>query len=356
MREIPIEEKKNYFNPYIRWTAGFLAILGMAPHGGVLLLQYFVGVPIWLAELTRFIPYYWLLLPALAAVIFTIVLPKLWIFLAFLNAAILVVLTMGFQWNIQDDENIAGTQLRIMTYNVKAFQALQRKDGLDEIAREIRLFQSDIVALQDADSWVASRSDNGVSDVPPMFGLPHVVAMGQYLVASRYPLSQCVPGKIDFRDQSHQYLICLVNVNGKVLNLVIAHFVSPRSALVSVSTDFWSGLKNWQINFDDRLTQSKSLQSGLAQLSLPLIVLGDFNAQEGSLVIETLKKSGLQNTFSVAGRGYGYTHGHAIDQGLDLFRIDHILVSTGIAVKKSVVGQGEASEHKPVVSDLVLLP
>ncbi|MDE2416693.1 MAG: endonuclease/exonuclease/phosphatase family protein [Burkholderiales bacterium] len=326
----------------------------IAPHSAVFFLQHVDGVPLWLAELARFVPYYWVLLPALLALGFSLVLPRVWLVLSLANVVVLATVTMGLHWNTSSDDGMEGTRLRVLTYNVKAFQAVHRQGGLDAIALEIRRFQPDIVALQDANSWVVSRSDAGITVAPPMFGLPHVVAMGQYVVASRFPLSACEPGKLDFRDASRQYLRCLVNIHGKSLQLVTAHFVSPREALVATRRHGWNGVREWQVDLADRLTQSRTLAADVSRLSRPLLLMGDLNAQEASPVVVELKRTGLRDAFSAAGRGYGYTHGHSLSRGLDLLRIDHILASTDIGVVHSQVGGGEASEHNPVVADLVL--
>lgn len=125
---------------------------------------------------------------------------------------------------------------------------------------------------------------------------------------------------------------------------------------MAVRGKFWQGLEAWRENFSDRLTQSRVLTADIVRLSGPMIVLGDFNALESSPVVQIVKSAGLQDTFSLAGRGYGYSHGHALDRGLDLLRIDHILVSDGFHVQIGAVGGGEASEHNPVIADMVLLP
>ncbi|MEO5771746.1 MAG: hypothetical protein ABIQ29_06725, partial [Burkholderiaceae bacterium] len=73
-----------------------------------------------------------------------------------------------------------------------------------------------------------------------------------------------------------------------------------------------------------------------------------------SPVLATLEAVGLHNAFSLAGRGYGYSYGHSLRWGYDFLRIDHIYVSRDIDVIDSFVAAGDASEHRPVVADLVL--
>jgi endonuclease/exonuclease/phosphatase (EEP) superfamily protein YafD len=73
-------------------------------------------------------------------------------------------------------------------------------------------------------------------------------------------------------------------------------------------------------------------------------------------VIQTLLRVGVRDAFTSAGRGYGYSYGHALRRGYDFLRIDHILVSPDIGVLDSFVGQGTASDHRAVIADLVLRP
>jgi endonuclease/exonuclease/phosphatase (EEP) superfamily protein YafD len=151
-----------------------------------------------------------------------------------------------------------------------------------------------------------------------------------------------------------QFLRCKANVNGKLLLLVTTHFVSPRSSLVATRRELADGLNGWIYNLSERLVQANALLKQLIGQPRPMIVMGDFNASEESPVVRTLKLAGLRDTFSQAGRGWGYTHGHALDRKIDFLRIDHILVSQDVSVLASDVGGGEASEHNPVFADLTI--
>jgi endonuclease/exonuclease/phosphatase (EEP) superfamily protein YafD len=88
----------------------------------------------------------------------------------------------------------------------------------------------------------------------------------------------------------------------------------------------------------------------------PLILMGDFNAAEQSPAIANLKRAGLHDAFAQAGRGWGYTHGHALRQELDIYRIDHILLSASITALTATVGDSDASEHNAVIADVVIRP
>ena len=60
--------------------------------------------------------------------------------------------------------------------------------------------------------------------------------------------------------------------------------------------------------------------------------------------------------FATAGFGYGYSYGQALRTGFPFLRLDHVLVGAGIGVAASYVGAASASEHLPVIADLLLSP
>ena len=308
------------------------------------------GVGPWWLELTRYLPYPAVLLPAVAAVVLSCWLGRRSVLASLAALALVVTVGMGFEWPRPDRGDIA---VRVMTYNVKAHLASQRPDGFARLAHEVALQHPDILVMQDAHV----RSPGGGEATMPAassFGFAQVHAVGQYVVASRFPLRDCALGRIGYRGQDHRYLRCVVEVEGVVLNLVTAHFESPRRGLNAARREGLEGVDDWQQNVEDRLLQARTLAGDLAGSGRPLIVAGDLNAPESSPVVRALLSIGLRDAFSSAGLGYGYTHGHALKLGFSFLRIDHILVSPDIGVADSFVGNASASEHRPVIADLLL--
>ena len=92
----------------------------------------------------------------------------------------------------------------------------------------------------------------------------------------------------------------------------------------------------------------------------PVIVAGDLNAPEASLVCATLKEAGLRDAFSEGGTGYGYTYGHLLFKNrlpwlrISWMRIDHIMLNSRFSAQRCWTGSGQASDHRPVIADLVL--
>lgn len=347
--------KSNPVNP-IKTAARLLVLATVGAHLALLALQNLGLAPVWLAELSRFLPFYWMLLPLGGAVLAAAPLRPGWLLAALCNLLLFGYSTMDWHWTLQPEPAQAGRPLRLLSYNIKALYAAHQVDGFAGIEREVAQHQPDLVALQDAQQWLST----GDSRVPEMarsvFGLPYVMAFDQYVLASRYPLTDCEGGHLGSGDGAGHFLRCSARIGETAVQVVTAHFVSPREGLVAAKTEAHGGVEEWQYNLARRLAQSQTLLAQLVHLPRPLILMGDLNAPEQSVVVENLKHAGLRDAFAEGGRGWGYTHGHALSQGLDLFRIDHILLSADIRVRSAEVGGGEASEHNPVIADVLIAP
>ncbi|MBC7731074.1 MAG: endonuclease/exonuclease/phosphatase family protein [Bacteriovorax sp.] len=318
--------------------------------------QQVANVGPWWLELSRYVPYPAYVLPALLALLLSCRLSRAWLVASAATLALVLTVTMGLVWPRPD---VGGTPLRLMTYNVKAYLAARHGGGFDRLAQEVALHHPDILVMQDAHE-AHPGSDHSVFESGPVFGYPHVHAVDQYVVASRFPLRDCALRHIGWRGEELAYVHCVVEAKGGELDLVTVHFESPRSGLNAARREGLEGAADWQRNFRERLDQSRALAGalahGLAGRGRPLVLAGDLNAPEASSVIRTLLALGLRDAFSTAGRGYGYSYGQALKLGFSFLRIDHILVSPEIGVAGCFVGNGEASEHRPVIADLLLRP
>jgi endonuclease/exonuclease/phosphatase (EEP) superfamily protein YafD len=308
----------------------------------------------WWLELTRYAPYpLWLALAG-AAVLLSLACGRRWIVASLATLAMVGTLTIGWVWNpaapvVSSDV----PALRVMTYNIKAAKASQRPGGMQDLAAEIARHDPDIVLAQDAHGLPDERPASGVA----LFGTRQVHRAGQYVIASRFPLRDCVVRHLSVRDDDVGTLHCTVRVGGVGgvdVDLVTVHFESPRTGLNAARREGLDGADEWRRNYEDRLEQARLLVRQLGTATRPRIVAGDLNAPQASPVVRTLLATGLRDAHSTAGRGYGFTYGHALRVGRSFLRIDHILVSAGIEVAACTVGGGEASEHRPVIAELRL--
>ena len=302
-------------------------------------------------ELSRYLPYYWLAAPCALACVLAAALGRRWFAASLCAPLLLATLTTGLEWHGAVDE--AG-HVRLMTYNSKLFAARPGSAVFRAVQAEVAAQDPDILVMQDAEGLLVGRAAPPLDGGPPLFGLPNVYALGQYVVASRLPLRGCTPGWMDFPGESHRFLRCAFDAHGTELTVVTAHFVSPRTGLIATRRAGIEGAGTWERNFENRLTQSQALAAQLAQMPRPLVVAGDLNAPESSPVVRQLLATGLRDSFSAVGRGHGFSYGQAMRAGLSFLRIDHVLASPDIAFARSIVGGGTASEHRPVIADLLL--
>ena len=334
----------------LSWIARF-AVLGVAAPA-VLLAAAYRAEPLgsWWLELLQYAPYPAFLVPALLAVLLSWRLGWAWRLIAVAALGLVATLIMGLAIGHADTGSGA---LRMMTYNIKAYRAARQTGVYAALEREVAQQRPDLLVMQDAGDLTAARR-NSPRIAQSIFAGRNVFSHDQYIVVSRHPLRDCRAGDLSFRGQPHSYVRCIVNVDGKEIELFTAHLLSPRRGLNATRREGAEGIDDWQQNFEDRLSQSRALAADVAKRQSPLIVAGDLNAPETSPVIRTLLGQGLRDAFSAAGRGYGYTHGHSTMLSISFLRIDHILVSPEIGVVDAFAGGKDGSEHRPVIADLLL--
>lgn len=342
MTRIPLGRLRPAARLGVAFVIAVLALLTLAQRASPL-------SPWWL-ELTRYLPYPLLLAPVAVALLVSCVLGWRWVLASAAALALAATLTMGLVWSAPE---VGPSPFRVMTYNIKGAKAAQRSGGLAELAREIARHDPDIVLVQDAQG-MSSGLPGPQTPQALLFAGRALYRAGQYVIASRFPLRDCAPGRLPVRGEDAGYLRCVVDVRGVELTLVSVHFESPRNGLNAARREGVDGIAEWRRNYADRLDQARVLAATFAAGPRPLVIAGDLNAPQASPVVRTLLATGLRDAFASAGRGYGYSYGQALRVGLSFLRIDHILVSDEIGVSACEVGDGAPSEHRPVVADLWL--
>jgi vancomycin resistance protein VanJ len=298
----------------------------------------------WLAGVNMFLPQLLWAGPGLVLVPLALWRARRWAWLP--AAAVLWVAgpLMGFCWNTTQGAP-TGTSLRVMTYNVQLWQ----RANVPAIISEIRDAAPDILCLQDARG--ASRGQ-----VSAFLKGWHVASAGQYVIASKFPIVDSTVGDISYRGEPHSYLRAQVDLGGKVVTVVNAHFVTPRDALTALRTDRF-GRTAMQIirrNLSDRMIQARALAEDVRHVAGPVIVTGDLNAPPPAVASRALTDVGLVDTFARSGRGYGYTFGHTLLVRQSFLRIDRILASDHFFLMRTTVGGADGADHRPVIADMVL--
>jgi endonuclease/exonuclease/phosphatase (EEP) superfamily protein YafD len=111
--------------------------------------------PPWL-ELTRYLPFPLLVAPAVVALLLSLRLGWRWLVAALATIGLFVTVAMDLAWHF-DVAAAAPADVRVMTYNVKAGNALARPGGVEALAQEIARHRPDVVAMQDAIRRIRGR-------------------------------------------------------------------------------------------------------------------------------------------------------------------------------------------------------
>lgn len=311
-----------------------------------------------LVELLRYVPYPVWLAPVVLAVVLACWLGWVWRAVAAGALALVLGPVMGLSLGLGQASagEAAGQQpVRMMTYNVKSYDAVWRDKGLTLFSDEIARQAPDILVMQDAEQWVErGKVAPSVASVLGAFRLTQTSAQDEYVIASRFPLRGCRSGQIPRGNRTHATLQCEVQVGQRWVTVFTVHTLTPRRGLNAARADKLEGLDDWRLNYGMRLQQARSLADMAAQLPRPLILAGDLNAPEHSPVIQALLGVDLRDAFGEGGVGWGYTLGHALRPGISFLRLDHILVSADIGIARAWAGGKQASEHRPVVADLLV--
>ena len=238
----------------------------------------------------------------------------------------------------------SGARLRFMSYNTHAGSDRRRRLNLEAIARTIERCDPDVVALQEVDRHYGERSR--YVDQPTWYAdrLGMEVHYGanvrlsalsddgperEYGLAllSRLPMREPLHHPYGFTSGEPRGLVeATVDWNGTPVRVINTHLSVSAAA--------------------NRAEEARELAERLAGLDHPVVVAGDFNARHRAPELSPLRdlltdawRAGLGPGLTCAGR-----------------RIDFIWTSATLRAVRSRVVFSRASDHRPVVTDLVLTP
>lgn len=273
--------------------------------------------------------------------------------------------------------------VRVMTYNIKHGQgnddcedegkpegtpsAAQCDVDLDRTADVIVSQESDIVALQEVDrSWARSGGVDQPTelvqalDVNACFGAnlnhepdEHADEPHQYgtLILSTYPILSCDNILLPTSEGWEQRGVLEVRVE-----------IDGLGEVAILNTHLQAGREGDEEEaVRQRAEAADIIAERIAELKVPVILMGDFNAEPGDEELTSLRdpELGLQDAWQVAGDedSEGYTSPASLDKDAER-RIDAIFVSDEIEVRSADVPVTDdtriASDHFPVVADLTL--
>ncbi|WP_408010005.1 endonuclease/exonuclease/phosphatase family protein [Pseudalkalibacillus sp. A8] len=256
-----------------------------------------------------------------------------------------------------EDSNGTEVNVRVMTYNIHAGAGSDGVYDTDQIANVIQESGAEIIGLQEVDVHWGARSnyDNIVKDLAEQLDMHYFFApiydfdplsedapRRQFGVAvlSKYPILQATNHEItrlSTQDANPEprpspgFAEAIINVNGKIVPFYVTHLDYRGDPTVRM------------MQVDDMLNIFQE-QSG------DKILVGDMNAtpdaQELSPLFENFTDAWSINTDDPP----GYTYS-ALSPSK---RIDYIFTSDKMIVQHSEVISTLASDHLPVIADIIL--
>ena len=293
----------------------------------------------WYAALNLYLPQLCWIVPAIILLPIFAWIGRKWLWMPLVAIVWVAWPMMGLYWNSPDPAPAnAKLQLKVMTYNI---------DGQPDhpaVTAEIEKAKPDIVFLQEA-LYVPSMFKKGWHVAGPF---------GGSMIASRSPLKEIEDRQLRNAPDWRRYVRCKTEVHGVPITLYGLHLDTPREALQALREYKLDGISNFEGDAMTRVYRAQAVAEALRKEKGPVIVAGDFNAPQPSMICKSLERAGLRDAFAEAGRGYGYTYGHATKLKTSYVRIDHIMVGNGWGVASCEAGSDEGSDHRPVTADLYL--
>jgi endonuclease/exonuclease/phosphatase family metal-dependent hydrolase len=242
-----------------------------------------------------------------------------------------------------------------MTFNLHHGVGTDGGLDLERAAALVEASGADVVAVQEVDSGLGPRS--AFVDQPLWLArrLMTDVAYGATIVLPatspgdpprRYgtallsrrqlhdPRAEALPSTP--RAEPRGYVTATVEVAGRRARVVATHLQHDSPA--------------------GRLAQARALAAEVAASPEPVVLLGDLNATPGAPELAPLTDptgrggAGLVDAWVVGGDGPGATFPSDAPRA----RIDHVLVAAELTVTAAAVVPTDASDHRPVVVDLLV--
>ncbi len=233
----------------------------------------------------------------------------------------------------------SGISLRVMTFNVHHCSA-----GIEAVANAVKRENPDVVCFQEVSTgdW-SSEIPQELANLLPGW---KVAKFRSLATLSKYPI---VSQKVhEMQPRSGRVALeTEIDLEGRQLAVLNTHLNTAKAgSLFHRSISIQEYMRNV---VDAKSFQVKILMSVVRDQRSPVVIMGDFNNPPRGMLYHRFT-SGFADAFRCAGFGYGYTY----KSSLPVMRIDYVLAGDGIKVKKAFVPRCAASDHRPMVADLVV--
>ena len=260
--------------------------------------------------------------------------------------------------------------LRLMTYNIHYGNNINNEYNIKEIAEVIKESKAELICLQEIDNHWGSRSnyENLIEMLSEITGFNYFYApiydkpsqrgssypneqfgvgfLSKYEIIKSYNYNisrwstqkeDPQPGDKDFPPKKGGFGYILINKNGKLISVYNTHLdyrASPPS-----------GYKK-----SIREIQVKEMLKIMNINTYPTILMGDMNTDRSSKEVFEPLLQFFNDAWPLGNKGNGYS----FPSNNPTSRIDYILTSKNIIVKKGNLMNTTASDHLPVIIDIEL--
>ncbi|MEJ7705150.1 MAG: endonuclease/exonuclease/phosphatase family protein [Geodermatophilaceae bacterium] len=237
-------------------------------------------------------------------------------------------------------------ELRVVTFNIAHGRGRDGAVDLRRTAGALAAVEADVVCLQEVDRHFSERSGwaDQASDLADHLGMTAV-----YGVALRRPALQ--PGRPP-RDYGNAILSRRPMERHRVIRLPGRPRSEPRSLVIA---ELAGGTQVACLHLQHDSAPARAEQVAVVARELPsdvpVVLAGDLNAAPDALELRALHAR-LVDCWPASGKGRGAT----FPSRFPLRRLDYVLVSAGIAPQRADVLPTAASDHRPLVVDLLVDP
>lgn len=202
---------------------------------------------------------------------------------------------------------------------------------------------ADVLLLQEVFETRLVELTEAFADRYPHVQVDRSEGVGAVVVFSRFPVTEVVPVG-DTGERSRATSVVTLDVDGRPVQAVSLHLISP------CPTCGPSVLERLEVESEVRTAEIGAVLDALDP-DVPAVVGGDLNSNDRATPYRHLVAAGFGDVQRQAGRGMGFTW--PADTAVPpVVRIDWVL-ARGLDAVDAHVGDGGASDHRPVVADLV---
>lgn len=327
-------------------TLGVLALIGLTLAGRTARTP-----PVPLTALVTVLPYLYLLGGA-GLFCLWVLLPDRRLIPALLS---LVVVAGAAVWGPtlpSFSEETEGEALRVITWNVRRLWG-GPGDGGDPracVLEQLRAGKADLLSLQEVTSQDIAffERELGVQCTQVDYlgvGDPRAGGVAGCVQPGRWTLRSGTSARF-VSDRSWRYVMIEAESreSAEVINLLAVHLEPYRLAA--------GGLQHANSVRASQGDQSAELLRRVTRFQDPSVLAGDFNSTRDASLHVALRGL-LRDAFERGGRGFGPTF-YLFD--LLPIRIDYTYVTERLAIRNAHVEPTDCSDHRPIVTDLVLRP